>query len=844
MTALRLWVPTLLILLLICTSSVFGQQTKSPAEFLGYELGDRFTPHHRIVAYYEHVAATRSTVSLQYYGKTNELRPLLVAVVTSERNHAQLDEIRKNNLRLTGLLEGTPDRNLARAVTWLSYGIHGNESSSAEAAMQTLYKLSDPGNAQAQQWLEKSVVIMDPLLNPDGRDRYANWYNQMLGRFADPRVETREHNEPWPGGRPNHYLFDLNRDWAWQTQVESAYRAKIYQSWMPHIHADFHEMGYDNPYYFAPAAEPFHEDITNWQREFQFEIGKNHTRYFDAEGWLYYTRERFDLFYPSYGDTWPTFNGAIGMTYEQAGHGRAGTAVITSEGDTLTLAQRVLQQHTVGMSTVEVTANNADRVIAEFQNYFNRAQSNPPGEFKTYIIRGDNHPDKLRDFVTYLDAQDIRFGAAPVTRRVDALNYKTGEIERISLNEKDIVISAYQPKSVMVKVLLEPKTTIIDSVTYDITAWSLPYAYGLKAYATTSRINPATTGFNTDFPVEFTGQEKPYAYINRWQSQDDVRFLAALLRHNIRVRTAEVPFRIDGKDFDRGTLVITRRGNERLGEQFDHLVQKLAQEHNRSLHGARTGFVESGIDFGAIDMKHIRPPRIMVLAGNGVASYNFGEIWHFFDQQIGYPVANVDVAHLNQVNWNDYDILILPTGNYQSAFSESARTELVNWIRSGGKVIAFEQGARFVAGLEGISGITVRNQEREDLTEEQKLRIFAERERQAATNAVRGGIFKLQVEQTHPLAFGYGNYYYTLKNNSFVFDYTDSGWNVFTLPENSHRNGFVGAGVRDHLTNSLIYGALPVGRGHVVVMADNPLFRAFWYNGKLLFSNAVFMVGN
>lgn len=832
----------LLIFLLLPASLLFAQ-TKSPAEFLGYELGDRFTPHHLAVAYYEHVAETRDNVTIEYYGKSNQLRPLLVAYVTSESNQARLEDIRLNNLRLAGLEDGEASTD-APAITWLAYGIHGNESSSMEAALQTLYELSDPNNAQAREWLENSVVIMDPVMNPDGRDRYANWYNQMLGRFVDPKLETREHNEPWPGGRSNHYYFDLNRDWAWGSQIESRYRTEIYQRWMPHVHADFHEMGHNAPYYFAPAAEPFHEDISNWQREFQTTIGKNHTKYFDAEGWLYYTRERFDLFYPSYGDTWPTFNGAIGMTYEKAGHSRAGTAVITNEGDTLTLAERVLHHHTVGLSTAEVTAMNAQPVVSEFKNYFDRAQSNPPGDFKTYIIRSGNNPDKVRDLLSFLDSHKIQYGAAPETRRVDGYNYRAATEERISLDGNDIVISAYQPKSVLVKVLMEPKTTIIDSLTYDITAWSLPYAYGLEAFATTSRINPATDGFDNFSDAEVKGVDRPYAYINRWQSEHDAAFLSALLRNDILVRFSEVKFAIEGESYNEGTLVIPRRGNERFGERLDEIVRELAEKHSRNLHAVATGYSDSGTDIGALDIKFLKPPRVLVLAGDGVNSLNYGEIWHFFDQQIGYPAAYVDVNNLNQVNWNDYDVLVLATGNYNSAFNDNARSELVRWVRSGGKIIAMQGAAQFVAGLEGINGVTVRSSNDDDDEEANLLRNYGDREREALTNAIRGGIYKLQVDESHPLGFGYQDPYYTLKNGTMVFDYMENGWNVFTLPENSWRNGFVGAGVKDHVTNSLIFGVQPVGRGNIVVMADNPLFRAFWHNGKLLFSNAVFMVGN
>ncbi|RMF60867.1 MAG: zinc carboxypeptidase, partial [Bacteroidetes bacterium] len=335
----------------------------APADFLGYEPGTRFTPHHRVVAYFEHVAAASPNVRLEYYGETYEGRPLLVAYVARPDYLARLDAIRTNNLRLAGLAEGAVDGPTA-ALVWLSYNVHGNEAVSTEAALLTLYDLANPDNARTQAWLDSTVVIIDPCINPDGRDRYVHWYNQTVGRFPDPNPDAREHHEPWPGGRTNHYYFDLNRDWAWATQQETRHRLPLYQRWLPHVHVDFHEQGVDEPYYFAPAAEPFHEAITPWQRELQTIIGQNHARYFDERGWLYFTRQVFDLFYPGYGDTWPTFNGAVGMTYEQGGSGRAGLAIRTAEGDTLTLAERIAHHHTTGLSTVEATARHRTRVLA------------------------------------------------------------------------------------------------------------------------------------------------------------------------------------------------------------------------------------------------------------------------------------------------------------------------------------------------------------------------------------------------------------------------------------------------------------------------------------------------
>ncbi len=289
-------------------------QVPTPALFLGYELGERFTPHYRVIDYYERVADEVPNISMRQYGETNEHRPLVLTYITAPENIDKLDEIRRANLQRAGMEDDAPSGYDDISIVWLSYNVHGNEAVTTEAALQVLYDLADKSNNRTQAWLKNTVVIIDPCINPDGRERYVNWYNQRGARVPNPAPEAWEHTEPWPGGRTNHYYFDLNRDWAWATQKESRERLVMYNDWLPHIHVDFHEQGVNIPYYFAPAAEPFHKLITDWQRNFQTQIGENNARYFDEAGWLYFTRERFDLFYPSYGDTYPTYNGAIGMT--------------------------------------------------------------------------------------------------------------------------------------------------------------------------------------------------------------------------------------------------------------------------------------------------------------------------------------------------------------------------------------------------------------------------------------------------------------------------------------------------------------------------------------------------
>ncbi|MBC7901997.1 MAG: zinc carboxypeptidase, partial [Gemmatimonadaceae bacterium] len=405
-------------------------QLQSPSQFLGYELGSHYTPHFNIVNYFNHVAAqSPSMVRIEQYGKTNEGRPLILAYIAAPEKLNDLENIRKNNMRLaSSSLDKMAANENAPAIVWLSYNVHGNEPSSSEAAMMTIYELVNPANSRSKEWLKNTVVIIDPCINPDGRDRYANWVNTVTGMTPNPNFLAREHMEPWPGGRSNHYNFDLNRDWAWQTQVESVQRMIKYNQWLPHVHVDFHEQGYNEPYYFAPAAEPFHEVITTWQRDFQTQIGKNHAKYFDQNGWLYFTKERFDLFYPSYGDTYPTYSGAIGMTYEQGGGPRGGLAVTIEDGDTLTLLDRLTHHYTTGMSTVEITSLNAQKVVSEFRKYFNAAVQTPGGEFKSYVVRDDG-TDRITRLKSLLKKNDISWVQLNGGNEITGLSYESGKNE-------------------------------------------------------------------------------------------------------------------------------------------------------------------------------------------------------------------------------------------------------------------------------------------------------------------------------------------------------------------------------------------------------------------------------
>ncbi|MCM4159797.1 zinc carboxypeptidase [Antarcticibacterium flavum] len=810
---------------------LLGQSLQSPSDFLGYEIGTRFTRHADVVRYFEHVSQNSPLVNYSTYGHTYEKRPLTYAVVSSEVNLQNSEAIRNNHLRNTGLESGNFETSDQKAIVWLSYNVHGNEASSTEASMQTLYELVSGRN----DLLENTIVIIDPCVNPDGRDRYANWYNQVKATPYNPQPMAIEHNEPWPGGRPNHYLFDLNRDWAWATQIETRQRLKVYNQWLPHIHVDFHEQGINEPYYFAPAAEPFHEIITQFQRDFQTEIGKNHAKYFDEEGWLYFTRERFDLLYPSYGDTYPTYMGAIGMTYEQAGHGMAGLGIDTREGYELTLVDRVAHHHTTGISTIEVAARNVERLNNEFSRFFNEQEQ----QYKSFVVNGE--PDKIKALRELLDRHEIIYGNA-TPGNVRGYNYNTNSNSRLTTTENSLVINTDQPKGKMVKVLFEPSAKLSDSLTYDITAWSVPHAYGLEAVASSARVNSSSSP--AILQAKNTATPAGAGYIAKWNSMQDAKFLAALLKEGIRVRFSEVAFENNNEKFERGSIIITKSDN-RITENFDNRLIEIANAHNRQLTPAASGFATTGPDFGSPDVKIINIRRIGVLRGEGTSSLNYGEIWYFFEQQLQYPITSIGTEYFNRVDLNKLDVLVLPSGSYSSILNNGDLEKLKSWVRSGGKVIAIGAAVEHFAGKDGFDLKENKPEEDKDAEPKGNLTPYNQRERESVKNLITGSIVKTKIDNTHPLAFGYGDTYYSLKLSNNSFSFLNDGFNVGYLQDSPEIvSGFAGSNARTGIKNSMTFGVEPMGRGSFIYLVDNPLFRSFWENGKLFFVNALFFVDN
>ena len=812
---------------------VLNAQIKSPDEFLGYELGAHFTPHYKVADYFKQTAvASPKNIKLIEYGKTNEGRPLLAAVISAPENIARLEQIRTNNIKLATGADNTVDIKAQPAIVWLSYNVHGNEANSTETSMKMLYTLSSGKNVEANNWLKNTIVVIDPCLNPDGRDRYVNYFNSVVGKTPNSDPTSREHIEPWPGGRPNHYYFDLNRDWAWQTQLESKQRLALYNEWMPQVHVDFHEQSYNEPYYFAPAAEPVHQDITPWQRSFQVVVGKNNAKYFDAEGWQYFTKERFDLLYPSYGDTYPLYNGSIGMTYEQGGI-RAGLSVVTNDGDTLTLKDRIAHHFATGMSTVEVSSQNQAKLMEEYKKYFQQELIAAPGAYKTYIIKASN-VSRLKKLAELLSKNKIQYayGADKSGRGYD---YDTQKEENFSIDRNDLIINIQQPRAVLANVLLEPQTFVTDSNTYDITAWALPYVYGLKAYASKDSFKGKYPDLSVADPTS-NDIDKPLAWLFSWGSAEDAGVLINLQKENIKVRQSDQAFTVAGRDYPAGTLIVLKTENEKTVKGLKDKVVAVAKKFDKPVRGITSGFVEKGKDFGSNVYPILKQPKIAIASGNEVSSLAFGEAWFYLEHDLNLSPSIINAKDFNNLDINKVNTLILPDGSYGSFIGDG----LTAWINKGGKLILMEDAIESVLEKKGFDIKKKEAVVKKDEKPEPSKLLFKNKDKDDFEFAIPGAIYKVNLDASHPFSYGLGKFYYTLKTDRKIYEPFTKGWNVGQVNDKSLMAGVVGKKVREELKSGLLIGVQDFGKGQVVYLANDPLFRNFWEGGKTLFGNILF----
>jgi hypothetical protein len=822
--------------LLIGFTFTLHAQLKSPVEFLpGY--GKQVSYYHEVEGYFAQLVQNSNYIQHKPYGQTTQGRSLHVYYISTPENLKELENIRLTNLSSIGLTSSKPAVVNDKAIVWLSFNVHGNEAGAIESAMQVAYELVNPANTATKEWLKNTIVILDPCLNPDGFSRYSNWLRDISGKETHPGTNDREHMEPWPGGRQNHYAYDLNRDWAWQTQLETQQRVALYNEWMPMVHVDVHEMGYNEPYFFPPAAEPFHDFITQAQRDFHNSIGESTSKKFDAKGWNYYTRERFDLFYPSYGDTYPSFNGAVGMTYEQGGIG-AGRAVIMRNGNILTLQDRIDHHTTAVLTAVETASWQKDKLVKNFRDYFKAV---PKGNYKTYVIKNNGKSEQMAEM---LKRNKIEFAYADESKKTLGYHYQSDKDAAFTIEPNDMIVNANQAKATLTQILFEPAQRLTDSLSYDITAWALPHAYGINSYALKGSLS-----IKTKQQVNYKGRleyDKAYAYYVPWSGRAATQLLAALHKNNVKVRSARRASAFRGIKVAPGDLVILKGDNPQFSD-FEGMMSVLLGD-KPDYEVIETGFSLNGGDLGGEFYPLLKAPKVLLLAGNGISATDFGQVWFYMDMIADYPVSIIEVQNLGRVNLADFNTLILPEGWYD--INEPQKKRIDEFINNGGKVIAIGSALRLFEDREGYSLTRFANAEDKEVekkqTNDEALRArfldYQNAERRAISGAVPGAIVENMLDATHPLSYGLGQKYFSLKTSDNHYQLLKNAWNVVYVPAGYKSFGFIGQSLKKKLENTVTFAIQQKGQGQVIYMIDNPLFRGFWENGNQLFSNALFLV--
>jgi hypothetical protein len=820
-----------------------SQTIKSPGEFLGYELGTQFTFHQRAVDYFRYIAESSPLAEYREYGVTYEGRVLGVCIVSSEENLSNLEEYRKNNLIKTGLSEGNFTGKQI-PIIWLAYNIHGNESAGMETAMKTLYTLVTGSYPGSSDWLKTCIIIIDPCQNPDGRDMYTNRFRNAQNLIPNPDGKSAEHNQGWPIPRTNHYMFDLNRDWTWQTQAETVQRLAFYNQFMPQVHADFHEMGAESTFFFPPGAIPWHEVITPWQHEFHSLMGKGNATLFDEKSKLYFTKENFDLFCPSFGDTWPLFNGAIGFTYEQGGSGASGLAYKQESGDTLTLKKRIDGHFTASMATLKVSYENREKLISEFNKFFSDNANKPSFQYKSIIIKGSNKKSDLEDLFQLLGKNQIKYSYAGSTgKKFKGFDYLANAEGEVTIEKGDILVSAYQPQSRFVQVLFEPDSKASDSLSYDLTAWALPYAYDLKAYALAEQIKPYDGKIDSE-KIDFrTAIEKPYGYVIQYEGFNVLKFISALHLKNIRSRYSLKPFTIGKTSFERGSFIITRGDNIGIESKLDKIVTDLADKLQVNITPLTSGLVDKGKDIGS-DYSPLKiKPKVALLSGEGTSSSAVGELWYFFERELNYPVSLIKTGNVNTTDLSDYDVLLITSGTYPTL-----KDTIVYYAKRGGRVVVFEKAISIFASEKSTSlfkAVETRTAEQKAAEKKEKsddlalLKKFSDEGRHLLSDQSAGSIYKVTVDTTNPYGFGLGREWFLLMQAQ-PYPFLAKGNNIGYILENKPVSGFAGYKYQKQIKNTMVIGSETIGKGEVIYITDDPYFRAFWKSGRPLLWNIVF----
>ncbi|MBA4322958.1 MAG: zinc carboxypeptidase, partial [Odoribacter sp.] len=550
-----------------------------------------------------------------------------------------------------------------------------------------------------------------------------------------------------------------------------------------------------------------------------------------------------DLFYPSFGDTWPIFNGSIGFTYEQGGGGVSGLAYKLETGDTLTLKDRIDGHFTASMATIKVSYENKEKLISEFNKFFEDGSRNPSFTYKSVIIKGSNEKSNLESLFQMLDKNQIRYSyAGNVGKKLKGFDYLNNKEGEVTIEKGDYLISPYQPQSHFVRVLFEPDSKATDSLSYDLTAWAVPYIYNLKAYALNEQIKPEERQVTFGIIKNEPGTNTPYAYIADFKGFNELKLMAELYNKDLKIRYSLKPFTIDSVKFTRGSVIIARGDNKHLGTKFDQLITEAANKSQVKLYPTTTGMVQSGKDLGSNYSPLMKKPEIAILCGEGTSSSSVGELWYFFERELLYPLTMINTSYAEKVDFTKYDVLILTSGSYTKL-----KDTILDFVKKGGRIIALENaGSLFSAEKTTALAKAIETRTAEQKTTEKKeksddpvlLRKFESERRYTLSERSAGSIYKVKLDDTNPYVFGLGSEWFIMKRSA-GYPFLSSGYNIGYILDKEPVSGFAGFKFKDKIKNTIVIGSEKIGSGEVLYITDNPYFRAFWKSGRVLIGNAV-----
>ncbi|WP_093532910.1 M14 family zinc carboxypeptidase [Stenotrophomonas rhizophila] len=810
----------------------FDPAIPTPQQFLGYEIGSRYTRHDQLVAYFNELARHSDKIKVEQIGSSYEGRPLLIATVTSAQNQQQLETLRRQHVTLADPAQPLSAAGNSPVVVWLGYSVHGNETSSGEAALLTAYYLVANRSADTARWLQQAVVLFDPAQNPDGRDRAASWHNAYASSPASADPADKEHVEPFPQGRTNHYFTDLNRDWLALTQQDTRPKIAYFHQWYPNVQIDFHEMGKDSTYYFEPSPASMHSPLLPASSyEFNKTLAKYHAQALDALGSLYYTGENFDNFSPVYGSTYPDFHGAVGVTVEQASsRGR----VQESVNGLLTFPFTIRNQVATGLGTVRGAVTERDGLLKLQKEFFQSAvkQANQQ-PLKAFVFGDANDPGLTRRLLDLLLQHQITVQALSKAVTVDGQRFEPGSA---------YVVPTAQPQFRLVHSIFAETPPIKGDVFYGSTSYAIAPAYGVAFAGSRSRVDGGER--ITSLPSArggVSGGQAGYAYVFDWRDYNASRALYALQAKGVLTRAAFQPFTAataSGEQaFARGSVVVPVAGQTLAGDALLAAVDEAARSSGVQVHALASGQSRSGIDLGSDSVKSLRRPAVALVMGEGVSATEIGSAWFLLDQQVQLPASKLDPAQLGKVNLDRYTTIVLAGGTY-SGVDATAVAALKRWINAGGSLVTYGSAAKW-AIEQKLSDEVLGAEEKEP---EGARRAFGDQRDIAAIERVSGNILSADVDTSHPLGFGLPRTQLAInKENGISFKPSRNAFStVVRIDESPRVNGYLSEANRSRVAGTAWLLVSPQGQGNVVLFADDPAHRKYWHGTERLLLNAVF----